>query len=196
MPPNDEDKLAKAIGAAMAEALKNHAGATSESIGAAVQSAIRHTRTDRMGLSPEQIEELEAKPVPLRWRRVACKSEETGATFTVHVVESREHPSGIMKSMENYLHPQGAFTFVSNGGVVPDGFQILKVGMAPPEPSRDGNTIPKQDFESHYLFWRWTEFWQKDLRRMSGKPLPRSLAINDAAFATPWQQGTAKMEAA
>lgn len=142
---------------------------------------------EQAGFSPEKVAQMQEPPKALRWRKVACKSDETGATFTACVTESRAYPNGRITALENYTHPPGVATFVSAGGLVPDGFQILKSGTAaPPE---GGPPLLKQDLTVPYLQWRWVEFWQKDLRRLIGKPLLSSHAIDPAAWATPWQEG-------
>jgi hypothetical protein len=167
------------------------AEAISTSTAQAVKEAIKNTREDTKGLSPEQIERLEALPAPKRWRRVACRSDETGATFSAHVVESRTHPAGRIVELHNYTLPPGVATYQKDGGLVPDLLQILRVGAAPPP---EGVPIPKHDLTPHYLQWRTAEIWQRDLLRFVGKELRRSLAVDDAAFTTPWQEGRVRAD--
>lgn len=180
MPPNDKrtddsgnEALAVAIGKAMADAIKN-------------------TRSDTTGLSPDQVARLEGMPAPKRWREVACKSEWTGATFIACVVESKAHPHGRIVELKNYTHPQGVSTFTSAGGLVPEGMQIMRAGTgAPPE---DGRIIPKHDLTPFYMQWRYTEFWQRDINMYAGKELRSSMAIDPAAFTTPWKEGSVRVD--
>jgi hypothetical protein len=139
-----------------------------------------------MGFSPEKIAQLVDPTKPLRWRKVACKSEETGATFIAHVNESRPFPAGRIISLGGYTHPIGITTYRKDGGLVPDGLQILLAGVASPE---EGRRILKQDCTIHYLQWRWTEYLQRDTLRYSGKELKRTLVVDDATWNTPWQDG-------
>jgi len=168
VPPPAPPDLATAIGKAMADAIKS-------------------TRSDARGLSPEQIERLETPPAPKRHRKVACRSEETGATFTACVVESKNMPGGRIVAFEDYKHPAGVATYQSAGGLVPDGMQILRSGSSAPQ--GDLSNLQKHDFTPFYLQWRWVEFWQKDIRRYSGKELKAHIAVDPAAFQTPWQEG-------
>lgn len=161
-----------------------------QALAAAIGQAIRENRQpgpfQSAGYSAEKIAELTEPPKPKRHRKVACRSEETGATFFACVVESKQFPAGRIISLEGYTHPKGIATYQSEGGLVPTGFQILKAGAASPE---EGRAIPKHDFEINYLQWRWVEFWQKDLRKYAGKELKRHYAVSDEAFATPWLEG-------
>jgi hypothetical protein len=157
----------------------------------AIGEAIRQNRPKSVyaeaGFSPEQEAKLAELPKPQRHRKVPCRSEETGATFTACIVESRSCPAGRFVTLEDYRHPAGVMTYQSNGGLVPDGMQILRAGTAAPS---EGAQIPKHDFNPYYLQWRWTEFYQRDLRRFAGKPLLASHAIDQAAFTRPWEEGT------
>lgn len=180
---HDQKVLTDAIGDAVAATRSEDRAALAEAIGA----AIRNSRTDTIGLSPHAVARLEAPVRPRRWREVKCKSDETGATFVAAVVESDSMANGRIVEIKGYTHPRGIATYQSAGGLVPDGLQILRAGVAaPPE---GGAPIPKHDLTPHYLHWRWTEYWQRDLRRIVGKELKRYLAIDSAAFETPWQEG-------
>lgn len=159
------------------------ADAISQSSGVAVERAIRNARTDTSGLSPEQVERLEGLPRPQRWRRVACKSDETGATFTAIVLESRTFPAGRISQLADYKHPPGTMTYKADGGHVPDFMQIMRAGVGAPE---EGRSYPKHDLTPDYLQWRFVEFWQKDINRFSGKELKAHIAVDAAAFSTPW----------
>jgi hypothetical protein len=158
-----------------------------DAMGEAIRQNRPKTAYGEAGFTPEQEAKLAELPKPQRHRKVACKSEDTGATFTACVVESKSHPHGRIVSLENYTHPPGILTYKAQGGRVPDGQRILRAGTA--APAEDAK-IPKHDFDIYYLQWRWTEFYQQDLRRYAGKPLLPSHAVDQAAFTTPWQEGT------
>jgi|SRR5215471_1947124 len=165
---------------------KTEAQIFAEALGQAIRENREPSVFKRAGYSEEQERALTEPPVPKRWRKVPCRSDETGAVFIACVVESKAFPAGRVVSFENYMHPPGVMVYQSAGGLVPDGMQILRAGTAAPE---EGRSVPKHDLTPYYMQWRWTEFWQKDLIRYAGKEFKRSLAASDEAFNTPWQPG-------
>jgi hypothetical protein len=144
---------------------------------------------NNLGLSEEKRRELTAGPAPRKFRVVRCKSEETESTFDCVVVESNKHPNGRITSMTNYKHPDKMFVMQANGGRVPDGMQILKENQAGMNADLE---IPRHQLSNQYLQWRWTEFWQKDLRRYVGKGLAAHYCAEEGpskGLDTPWQMG-------
>jgi hypothetical protein len=160
---------------------------TAEAIAELARQLKPRSRLEEMGLTSAQAEKLLAPPPPKRWRMVECVSPETGATFTAHIVESREHKNGKITQLHKYKHPAGACTPVQMGGLVPDGFQILRAGTSPPV--NDGEGAVKHDFTTHYLQWRWETFYQADLRRVVGAAFSPYLCVRPDDFATPWEDG-------
>jgi hypothetical protein len=135
------------------------------------------------GMSPEQIAQI-TKPPPWipHFRYVPCRSEETGATFAAHVVESRRFPNGRIIGLRDYKHPEGVYTFQSNGGRVPDGMPIL----------RNANEAPGEgrELQKHQLAPSYLEFWKRDLSRYVGRELFASLCVDSAnGLKTPWLEG-------
>ncbi len=160
--------------------------ALADAIGAAIRENREPGPFQRAGYSAERIAELTEAPKAKKWRKVACKSEETGATFTACVVESKAHPAGRIIALENYTHPPGVAVYQSDGGLVPTGMQILRAGTAAPE---EGRVPPKHDLTPYYMQWRWEMFWQRDLRKFAGKELKRHFVVDEASWSTPWQDG-------
>ena len=157
-----------------------------DAMGEAIRANRAPSPLERAGLTPKQIAQIEEPLRPLRHRKVACKSE-TGATFTACVVESRRYPDGVVKTMEDYRHPAGTMTYQRDGGLVPDGMQILRLGTGVPA---EGTVIPSHELDIFYKQWRWETFWQADLRAYcNGKPLLRHTAVDEASFKTPWKDG-------
>jgi|SRR5215831_16390119 len=170
----------------MAEKPKTELQLMAEAIGQAIRENREPSIFKRNGYSPERERELLEPPIPKRHRKVACKSQETGAAFIACVVESKTFPAGRIVTFENYVHPAGTATYQDAGGLVPVGLQILRAGLGAPE---EGRVLPKHDYTPQYLQWRWTEFWQKDLLRYAGKELKRFLVASEEAWNTPWQEG-------
>jgi len=164
---------------------------TAQAIAELAKQLKPQTVYEKAGLSPARVAQLTEPTTPLRHRRVACKSEDTGATFTACVIESRTHPNGRIVALENYTHPPGTHTYRANGGLVPDQLQILRAGIGAPQ---EGDKVPRHDYNIFYLQWRWEEFWQKDLRRYAGKPLLSSHVVEPAGFKTEWIEGSAHMD--
>lgn len=163
-----------------------------EAIGEAIRANRPQGPLEQAGFSEARIAELTEPPKPKKWREVKCRSEDTGATFTACVVESRAMVAGRIIQLKDYRHPVASATFQKDGGLVPDGMQILRAGMA--SPNVDPNTIPKQDFTPHYLAWRWQEFWKQDLKRHIGKELKAHMCASPQDLSTAWQEGRVRAE--
>jgi hypothetical protein len=143
------------------------------------------TPLEHAGLSPDQIKQVTEPPTWIpRYRYIPCKSEETGATFDAHVLESRDaklYPQGRIVNLRNYKHPEGTETYQSNGGLVPDGLQILVHGAGP------------GTYTDTYKQWRWTTFYQTDLRRYVQRAIAAHLCSPDGdGLKTPWLAGAVR----
>jgi hypothetical protein len=145
------------------------------------------------GMSKEKQRELTEPGVPKRWRVIPGKSEETGSTFDLHVVESKQFPHGRIVALGNYKHPEGMFQFQSVGGKVPDGFPMFNTNSVPNIP--EGQEVPRHLLSQRYLQWRWTTFWQADLKNINGKGLKAHHCVHDDGLKTPWQPGKAALQA-
>jgi hypothetical protein len=148
----------------------------------------RHPLIDA-GMPQAQVDKVTGKTPPWipRFRYIVCKSVETGATFEAHVLSSRDEkrfPHGRVVALRNYRHPEGTQTYRQHGGRVPDGLQILRNGSSPPA---EGQVLRKEDATPQYLQWRWSEFWQADLRRHINKG--PELCADLTGLKTPWQEG-------
>lgn len=138
------------------------------------------------GFTPEQIEAITKPPKPRRWRRVACKSEETGATFEANVVESKGYTNGRITGILNYRHPSSAYITQSNGGRVPDGMPIFVNGAVS---LRDGEEPRPDQLTPLFKQWRWDEYWKRDIRHHNGRELTSSVCAAPDGLRTPWQEG-------
>lgn len=143
------------------------------------------TPLENAGLSPEQIKQITEPPnwVP-RYRYVPCTSEETGATFEAHLLESRDvvkFPSGRIVGLRGYKHPEGVETYQSNGGLVPDGLQIFVHGAA------------AGSYTDSYKHWRWTTFYQTDLKRYVQRAIYAHLCSPSGdGLKVPWLVGAVR----
>lgn len=130
------------------------------------------------GLSPADEKRLTSVPKPQRYRAIAGKSEQTSATFTMIVVESKTFPLGRVVRLENYQFPEGHDKPASNGGLVPDGHPIRDPG------GRNG-------FHVLYLQWRWETFQQADLRSLVGRSVDSRNCVNpNDPREVPWEEST------
>lgn len=165
MPPNDKPTPAPEM-------------STVEAIKLLAEALKPKSELEKAGLSPEQVKAVTEPPtwVP-RYRWILCKSEETGATFEAHVLESRnttKFPHGRIVGMRNYQRPAGHDVYEANGGLVPDGMQMVANGLQTPP----------------YKQWLWTTFYQTDLRRYVQRPIVAYLcAANGEGLKTPWVAG-------
>jgi hypothetical protein len=164
-----------------------------DALGEAIRSNRPQGPLEQAGFTAEQIAQLTELPKPKRWREIACKSEESGATFYACVIESKAHPNGRITALKDYAHPIGVQSYQRDGGLVPDGMQILRGGAAPPH---DEKTLPKHDYNPYYLQWRWQEFWKRDLQKHVGREIKASMCAQATAgssgLQTPWQEGSAR----
>jgi hypothetical protein len=84
----------------------------------------------------------------------------------------------IVKSLLHYTEPVGHDVHQAQGGLVPDGLTIQEQGPGGPRLS------------STYVQWKWETFWQADIRRFVGKPLPAHIRADAARRAAAAQTGT------
>ncbi len=145
-----------------------------------------------LGLPEDAVRRLQGTPEPKRFRVIKGRSEDTGATFDMNVVESKSMPNGRITALNNYKHPEGMFTFEQAGGKVPDGFPIL-ADTSKGWPS--DQEIPRHMLSNKYLQWRWTMFWQNDLRRLIGKQVVSHYCLDpETGLKTPWIEGRVGLE--
>jgi hypothetical protein len=105
------------------------------------------------------------------WGRVV--SDETGASFVPRVVQSRGYPKGRVVELLDYQYPAGIDRHVNEGGLVPLGLPIANK-------SSTGDLA----YTPQYKQWRYTDYWQSDLRRYVGRDaarLPPSVDSSKAA---------------
>lgn len=125
------------------------------------------------GLSPEAQRALSDKPTPKKYRSVPGRSSQSGATFDMNVVESASSKNGRVTELRNYKFPLGMYTYQRDGGKVPDGFPIFNNNAQPQyaQLEKAGIQVPSDQLSVKYKQWRWTEFWQSDIRYYVGKHL-------------------------
>jgi hypothetical protein len=135
---------------------------------------------EHSGLSPEQQRRLTDTPAVPRYRYVPCKSEETGATFDAHVLESRKYPNGRIVALRGYTHPAGVEISQLQGGLVPEGMAVFN-------PDARSYTV-------QYKQWRWETFYQVDLRRYcsGSRELTPGLCAEPKGMSTPWLAGAVR----
>lgn len=185
----------------MAQAEQAKADPTAEAIlklAAALVAQGPQKPLDVLGWSHERQAEVyglgpDGKPKKvLRHRMIRGVSPETEATFTMAVVESRTHPAGRIVGLQDYHHPDKAYIHEADGGFVPDGAPIYKTEQPTHMPA--GVEPPKSSLCSQFLQWRWTEFYQKDLRSLLGNgkrggELKAMYCADPTGMNTPWQDG-------
>jgi len=142
---------------------------------------------EHAGLSPEHIDRIQKPPLPQRFRDIPWRSDETGATGVVHVVESRKMPNGRIVAISGYMHPPAAYVSESLGGKVPDGFAMWS-GSERAVP--DGQEPQRGDLNPMFLQWRYETFYRADLRYFIGREIKvhHCQEVDGArGLATPWQ---------
>ncbi len=143
---------------------------------------------EQAGLDQATIDRVKKPPEPRKYRMIPGRSEETAATFTLHVVESKKYPNGRIVALADYKHPPGMFTWRSEGGQVPDGFPMLRDHNS--GSIGDGANVQNHQLSVQYKQWRWEEFWQRDLRRHIGKEITHGHCTGEGlGLKTPWLDG-------
>lgn len=142
---------------------------------------------DMAGISKERQDALMGKTAkPMRFRKVPGRSQETEATFTMIVVESRKFPSGRVVRLEDYREPDGCFRPISQGGRVPDGATIWSDGQHyQPEA---GKRPPKNAIHPYHRQFLYETYWKADLGRLVGKPLRVAECLTPEGFSAPWEE--------
>lgn len=144
---------------------------------------------DMAGISKERQDALMGKTAkPMRFKRVPGRSQDTEATFTMIVVESRKYPTGRVVRLEDYKEPAGCFTPVSQGGRVPDGATIWADGQHH-QPDH-GKRPPKNAIHAYHRQYLYETYWKADLGRIVGKALRVYDCLTPAAFEMPWEEST------
>jgi len=162
---------------------------TAEAIARLAESLKPQGPLEQAGFSQAAIDRLTKFPTPKKYRHIACKSDETGATFTAHVIESKRHPNGRIVALGSYTHPAGIYKYQRDGGLVPNDFPILKDATGS---LGDGVDVRKDQLSVMYLQWRWENFWQRDLGRYVGKEIGAHLCVDAAGLKTPWLDGAVR----
>lgn len=161
---------------------------TAQAIALLAQTMRPQGPLEMAGLTPEHIQQITQAPAPQKYRDVPWKSEETGATARAHVVESRKFPNGRVVYLTDYRHPKEAYVYDSQGGKVPDGFPMWAGNY--PTNLPEGEEPAQGTFNIGYLQWRWTNFYQADIRRYVGREIqPHHCQVPDALKTTPWIEG-------
>jgi hypothetical protein len=145
------------------------------------------TALDATGISEARKKQLTAPPEPQRYRSIAWKSPDTGATGIAHVVESRAHPQGRIVRLEGYTHPPETYRFEADGGLVPDGFSMWG-GDGRPRTLEAGREPQQGDLSPIFLQWRYERFYKADLARWIGRGMTSECSADERPLATiPWQ---------
>jgi hypothetical protein len=174
------------------EASKKGEDPTVEAINRLAQALIEHqpkSPLELSGISKERQHALTTAAAPKRWRAIPGKSPDTGATFTMIVIESKVWPSGRVTEIRDYKYPSGMYKTQSNGGIVPEGMPIYA------DPTKVGNHLPEGEdpptgiLTNHFKQWRWTQFYQTDLRQCVGKELRQHYCREADGMKTAWQDG-------
>lgn len=144
---------------------------------------------DMAGISKDKQDALMGKTAkPVRYRKVPGRSQETEATFTMIVVESRKFPSGRVVRLEDYREPDGVFKPMSQGGRVPDGATIWADGQHyQPVP---GQRPPKNAIHTYHRQYLYETYWKADLGRLVGKQLRAAECLTPEAFNAPWEESS------
>lgn len=123
----------------------------------AIQKALdRHRGKDRP-LPPEEL--------------VECASPITGATFTARLIASRTYPAGRVIELLEYTRPAGWDRHKVDGGLVPDGMEMVSQ-FRPGKP------------DALYANWVRKTFWEKDLEVLVGRALPPQWRVDAARAGT------------
>jgi len=93
---------------------------------------------------------LKGTPAPPEKEPFWARSPLTGASFRVRVDNQ-----GIIRNLLDYTYPPGSDVHEEDGGLVPNG--------APIKDDKGG-------LDPHFKQWRWTTYWQADLRTYIDKP--------------------------
>jgi hypothetical protein len=140
---------------------------------------------DQAGLSPERKAQILDVPPSQKYREIPWQSQETGATGIAHVIESRGMKNGRITRISGYTRPREAYVKQSDGGRVPDGFEMWREGpMLLPEDREP----PPGIFNPVFNQWLWETFYQADLRFYIGREIQAHHCKSSDGLATKWQE--------
>lgn len=192
---HDESPKASAVEAAKTVARESGGSVSVEALAAAFAAAMKsHGPTAGLmtGMSEERLERVQGKlDRPLKFRAIAGRSPDTGATFTMIVLESRRFPNGRVARLENYRRPKEAYLPQSQGGLMPDGQQIW---LDPKNQMALGDDTPSHMLNRFFKQWLYETFWQADLRRMAGHALRPEWCMRADGLDTPWEDSRVFVE--
>ena len=179
--------MAEGSAAKKIEPVQNETAAAIQSLADAMHARAPKTPLEMAGLDEDRIRTLTTAGAAKRYRLIAGKSDDTGATFVLHVVESKEMPNGRIVALQSYKHPVGMLIEERNGGRLPNGFPALRT--TDPINIPEGQEVPRHMLTIKYLHWRWQNFWLVDLKRLVGKELRAHHCAQDDGLKTPWVAG-------
>ena len=147
------------------------------------------SQLDRLGISREAQQALVQPQRGRRYRRVKAIGD-AGAKAILVVGEEPGFPTGKIMMVEGYTFPAGILTYVSAGGLVPDGLQIARdrdSGTTIALCAQTGAEPPAACLTFHYLEWKLETFYRADIRAWVGKGLKSAFCDPDGeGLSTPW----------
>lgn len=117
---------------------------------AAPAPTLPNPETNEGGQYERILKALKGTPAPAEKEPFWARSPLTGAAFRVRVDNQ-----GVIRNLLDYTYPIGSDVHEEDGGLVPNG--------APIKDDKGG-------LDPHFKQWRWTTFWQADLRTYIDKP--------------------------
>lgn len=144
-----------------------------------------------LGLPEAKRRELTAPLQPQRYRMVACL-DESGMRFRATVVESRVGPHGRITAIGHCEWPEGIYTHVSRGGLVPDGMPIFHDPATVYQP---GMQVVSTALSALYKTWRMEQFVQPIFRRYVGRELREEYCDpKGEGLKTAWQMSSTDLQ--
>jgi hypothetical protein len=152
---------------------------TDDQLKALIAGVVEQVRGPAVGpatspLSPDDqvnamVDQMRGTRPPHEITEVKCTSVETKASFTAIIAKSKTFPGGRVIDLRDYTYPEGHEVHVAEGGIVPDGLTIRRPDGQPTK---------------EYKHWKWTNFYQMDLRRYVGQDAAWLKRMADIAAAT------------
>lgn len=153
---------------------------------------------NNMGLSEAKRRELTAPLKPQRYRVIACIDEDTKVKFAANVVESKVGPHGRCTAIGGFKWPDGIYTHVARGGIVPDGMPIFGGGGS--DPNRvytPGEQVISTTLNHIYRKWVLETFVQPIFKRYPGREFRAEWCDPEGeGLKTPWLISATGAEAA
>ena len=113
----------------------------------------------------ERMDQMRGKNRPVAPEEmIRCRSPLTGGTFTARAIKSRSFPAGRIVEILDYERPTGCTVHKDDGGLYEGQREWMNV-----DPKAPHHTLNKGQHK--YLFWLYSQFWQKDWNAVSGKPV-------------------------